>query len=171
MKKISRGFTLIELLVVIAVIGLLASVIMVSLNSARLKARDAKRLQTLTQIETALDIYYNQYGVYPPPASDTGTFACGGWDATADGSFIPALATEGILQTVNDSGYDSTCGNYAYYRYPAGTSGCPASRGAFYVLGVPNMEKGPVYPGSPGFSCTDRNWQSEFQWVTGKFEN
>ena len=65
MKKISRGFTLIELLVVIAVIGLLASVIMVSLNSARLKARDAKRLQTLTQIETALDIYYNQYGDIP----------------------------------------------------------------------------------------------------------
>ncbi|HEV8601650.1 MAG TPA: prepilin-type N-terminal cleavage/methylation domain-containing protein, partial [Patescibacteria group bacterium] len=47
--KHSKGFTLIELLVVISIIGLLASVTLVSLNSARAKARDAKRVGDLKQ--------------------------------------------------------------------------------------------------------------------------
>lgn len=60
-----RGFTLIELLVVIAIIGLLASIVAVSVNSARRKARDVKRIADLKTISTALEMYYDQYGTYP----------------------------------------------------------------------------------------------------------
>lgn len=60
-----RGFTLIELLVVIAVIGMLASIVLVSLGPARGKARDARRLSDLKQIQLALELYYDKYESYP----------------------------------------------------------------------------------------------------------
>ncbi len=59
-----KGFTLIELLVVIAIIGLLSSVVMASVNNARVKARDAKRKTEITQIINALAIYYSGHGTY-----------------------------------------------------------------------------------------------------------
>lgn len=60
-----KGFTLIELLVVISVIGLLASVIMVSLNSARAKARVARAAGDLRQLANVLSLYLADNGVYP----------------------------------------------------------------------------------------------------------
>jgi len=60
-----RGFTLIELLVVIAIIGLLASIISVSLVSARAKGRDARRISDIKTISLAIEEYYNDNGAYP----------------------------------------------------------------------------------------------------------
>ncbi|HEQ78172.1 MAG TPA: prepilin-type N-terminal cleavage/methylation domain-containing protein, partial [Euryarchaeota archaeon] len=60
-----KGFTLIELLVVISIIGLLSSVILASLNTARSKARDAQRISDLKQIQLALELYRDENGVYP----------------------------------------------------------------------------------------------------------
>ena len=65
-ERYSRaGFTLVELLVVIAIIGILASVVLVSLNSARGKARDARRISDLHQLSLALENYYDSNGQYP----------------------------------------------------------------------------------------------------------
>ena len=60
-----KGFTLIELLVVVAIIGLLASVVMANLNTARAKARDAIRVESIRSIQTALELYNTTYGNYP----------------------------------------------------------------------------------------------------------
>ncbi len=65
----NRGFTLIELLVVIAIIGLLASVVLASLEAAREKARDARRLSDAKQVELALELYYHENGYYPSAVS------------------------------------------------------------------------------------------------------
>jgi len=71
MKANAKGFTLIELLVVIAIIGLLATVVMTSLNSARTKGRDTRRIEDINQIKTALEMYYDSNGRYPSTASNT----------------------------------------------------------------------------------------------------
>jgi prepilin-type N-terminal cleavage/methylation domain-containing protein len=64
-NKNKAGFTLIELLVVIAIIGLLASVVLLALNSARAKSRDAKRLADLRQVASAFELYFNDVYSYP----------------------------------------------------------------------------------------------------------
>lgn len=98
--KSQKGFTLIELLVVIAVIGILASVVLVSLNSARGKARDAKRMADLKQLTIALALYYDTHGAYPlsqPFGSSSwinrGNCASfGGYPTSGSDGWIPNLA-------------------------------------------------------------------------------
>lgn len=65
MKKNIKGFTLIELLVVIAIIGLLSTLAVVALSSARQKSRDAKRVADVKQVQTSLELFFNDQGVYP----------------------------------------------------------------------------------------------------------
>jgi type II secretion system protein G len=64
MKK-SKSFTLIELLVVIAIIGILATIILASISSARARGRDARRKSDLAQLHRALVLYYTDNGTYP----------------------------------------------------------------------------------------------------------
>ncbi len=68
-----KGFTLVELLVVIAIIAILSTLSVVALNSARAKARDARRLSDIKQIRTALDMYYDSSSTYPAACSALGS--------------------------------------------------------------------------------------------------
>lgn len=171
----TRGFTLIELLVVISIIGALSSVIVGSLSIARKKADDAQRLSEMHQIQTALSAYYMANGTYP---TSNGS-GCGGWestygDAAIGQNFVAGLVSGNTLaKGIHDPvpSLENTCGNYAYYFYPAGSYGCDATRGGYYVFGIRSTDQynTGVYPTSPGWSCPGRDWQGEFSWVTGQF--
>lgn len=65
MKINSKGFTLIELLVVIAIIGTLASIVFASLSASRSKARDTQKAAQISEIKTAMELFYSDYGFYP----------------------------------------------------------------------------------------------------------
>lgn len=172
----TKGFTLIELLVVISIISVLSTVAMTSLQGARLKARDTQRLSDVEQIVNALEIYKTSHGNYP--ANSDGNDAYGGWDIGylgTDGTdtFIQPLVTDNLFTRVpGDPTGNSSTTSYLYYRYAAGSSGCDANRGDFFVLGIKNLEgNSGIYPKSPGWRCPSRNWQNEFEWVTGNFVN
>ncbi len=170
MIKVShkRGFTLIELLVVIAIIGMLSSIVLASMNSARVKARDAKRLSDMHNIRQALELYYSDNNAYPTSDLD----GCGGWDiGNKDYQLLNGKLDGYIPKVPNDVKATGNCTGYRYYRYSAGNYGCDASKGAYYVLGVVDMESSSrPHKYSPGWSCPNRNWQGEFDWVTGGFE-
>lgn len=68
-RNTPRGFTLIELLVVIAIIGILSSVVLASLNTARQKGRDARRISDIKQLQLALELNYDSAQTYPAALS------------------------------------------------------------------------------------------------------
>lgn len=116
----ARGFTLIELLVVIAIIGILSAVVLTSLNSARLKARDARRISDIKQIQLALELAYDTNGSYPAaplttvnlpsmsaiPTDPTDNSAFGYAQLSSGASYILGASLEadnGVLDSDNDT--------------------------------------------------------------------
>ena len=65
-KKSINAFTLVELLIVIAIIGILTTLIVLSLQNVRRSARDAKRIADINQLQLALELYISDNGFYPP---------------------------------------------------------------------------------------------------------
>jgi prepilin-type N-terminal cleavage/methylation domain-containing protein len=101
-----KGFTLVELIVVIAIIGILSAVVIGSLNDARSKGRDSKRIADLSNIQLALALYLNKYSTYPT----------GGWadlkTELEDERFISELPQDPINSGDNIYTYISDGPNY-----------------------------------------------------------
>lgn len=88
LKNRTQGFTLIELLVVIAIIGILSSVVLASLSTARQKSRDAKRISDLGQVQLALELYFDASQTYPTNAAGVITLST---VAGLNPTYIPIL--------------------------------------------------------------------------------
>ncbi len=106
-----NGFTLIELLVVIAIIGLLSSVVLSSLNAARQKANNARRLSDMGQIRTALELYYNDNGKYPVVGWQS---QCAGWGSVAGSNVIPGLVPTYLPTMPADPQMKASVNQYCY---------------------------------------------------------
>lgn len=108
-KKFSSGFTLIELLVVIAIIGILTSVVLASLNSARSKGGDAGVKDNLSSIRTQAEMYYNDNNNYGTAVLTGASNSC-----TASGItgtvFNDASVKAAIAQAVSNGGGNGWCG-------------------------------------------------------------
>ncbi len=100
-----RGFTLIELLVVIAIIGILSSIVLASLNTARLKSRDTRRVADLKQLQLALALYFDSNAAYPATLALLGT------------QYIAVLPTDPVTKASyfyagNSAAAGGTCTSY-----------------------------------------------------------
>ena len=110
--KARRGFTLIELLVVIAIIGLLSSIVLVSLNSARSKSRDARRITDIRQVELALELYFDSNNSYPIASAWFG--GQGNCWGTVTNNWVPGLSPN-YIPTLPLDPRPTNCGSVYLY--------------------------------------------------------
>lgn len=119
MKKFKLGFTLIELLVVISIIGLISSIALASVKTARERAADGAIRQNLTAIKTQAQIVLNTYGTY---GTEAYTSFCGSLPNIGTGVFRDQTIQRAIDASVALSGQTQ--------------SKCEAA-GTTYVVAVP----------------------------------
>ena len=141
---IRKGFTLIELLVVISIIGLLSSVVLASLNSARASARDVQRDSDMYVIKQALERYWLDNNQYPNSGSCGATIPNGSWCNSvqslsngrwiAGGALSPYLPSDPVDPTDNGTAnWMPTNGNtYFYYSSSSNLNG--STGGQYYIL-------------------------------------
>ena len=130
MKKNNSGFTLIELLVVIAIIGLLASVVLVALNGARAKARDAKRVADLNQLDKAFELYFSSYNSYPTIGASGPLSGLSGQPPLTPTSLLTMPAT--VLPADGSCSAGPGPGSNDYYMYANGGAQTPTT--ALYTI-------------------------------------
>lgn len=115
MKKPSfskaRGFTLIELLIVIAIIAILSGILITSLTGSKAKSRDGKRVSDISQIQLAIEQYFDRCQQYPVPSG---------------GGTVGALTTGAGSGTCTSGGTGITLGNFIS-QIPTPPSGASAN--------------------------------------------
>lgn len=126
--KRTRGFTLIELLTVIAIIGILSSIVIANLVVARQKARDAKRLTDIKNIQLSLEEFYNANLYYPRNIYTDALFH--------SSAFMQTVPYDPNSSTVCTTGAQSSCYVYAALNTNAGGTSCPSGHAASYHLGA-----------------------------------
>jgi type II secretion system protein G len=169
MKQSKSGFTIVELLIVVVVIGILASIVIVSYSQVQSRARDSKRKDDVSNMIKALELYYSDNGHYPT-TSGTNSSVNGYWyssDTTSWSSFKGVLT--GAIDTLpgdpsNSAGAVTSVSSAYNYAYFGGSYCGESSAGQMYII-VYRLESLPKEQASEG-NCTTNELGSGY-YATG----
>jgi prepilin-type N-terminal cleavage/methylation domain-containing protein len=126
--KETKGFTLIELLVVIAIIGILSSVVLASLNTARNKATDVNIMSNLAGTRSEAELYYSNNNSYNGLCAVTGTAVIGDQITAADVSF------DGIAPTYDNSTEATASDGQCHATSSSWAATVPMKGGGFFCV-------------------------------------
>ncbi|MBI3420876.1 MAG: prepilin-type N-terminal cleavage/methylation domain-containing protein [Candidatus Sungbacteria bacterium] len=157
------GFTLIELLVVISIIGLLASIVLASLNSAREKGKAAQAMSNAGAFKRAIEFYNDQMGFYPPDMGrgwDPGFMKPLPWNPDTGATSIPSCGHcpagwDTLVQQMWSGPYLQSWpsvtpwnGKYDYNHWPSGSSryGCNIPAGVYIGIQRDYADINPISP-------------------------
>lgn len=129
--KDQKGFTLVEILIVVLIVGIVGTLAAIAVNTARSKTRDATRISSVRQMQSALEDFFNETNSYPQgagtPLGDSTQSVClgtGGFQDNCSGDDSVFLR---VVMATLDKGLKgaSTCGTPARnaYCYAASTDG------------------------------------------------
>src|SRR4051812_24477977 len=121
-----KGFTLIELLAVLAIISILMSIVLGTIQTARIKARDARRSGDIRQVINALALMYDADGKFPCHTVQTDR----DWSGNVNSDFMLPFIQRKFLTALPT---DPSNGDY---KYEFGTMGDPGGCGNYAFLGV-----------------------------------
>lgn len=173
--KNRNSFTLIELLVVIAIIGLLSSVVFINLGGVREKARDAKRMESLAQLQKAVELYNDKYEDVPL-TNEYGGAEPGGQDTSnrnPDGSpgtdFMKFLTTGGVMPSISLDPVNNDDHHYWFYVYNGPWGGCEevCPPGKYYVIALQSPERSETQ--NTPHPCAQCPWNWPYS-LTGKIK-
>ena len=153
--KFLKGFTLVELMVVIAIIGVLSSIVIANLNTARMRSRDTTRIADIKNIQSALEFYFDANRQYPPDLN----------------TLVTSKYVNSITDPVNkqQSYAYTTDNNYYYYHL-----GAALEDSSNAMLNSSDDRDCGLVGGGPssGSSCfSSVTWNSDFNGGTGSALN
>lgn len=121
LHRVRPAFTLVEVLIVVVILGILAAIVIPQASNARNDARTGRREQDLRALEKSLEMYANDFGVYPTQAtwgSESPTW--GGLALSGPTGYIPNLAPTYMLELPRDPALTGPTANLGYMYYSNG---------------------------------------------------
>lgn len=153
LKNKSKGFTIVELLIVIVVIGILATLVIVTFTGIQQKARNSQRVTDIDAVDSHVEAFYAQYGFYPTLADlqDTST---GGFDQTFMKGLDPEALRDPNQATGGTIGAVASADQYSYVASGTNcvnttattiTNGSPVDNGCTSFVLTAQQENAPNY--------------------------
>ncbi|MCA9336225.1 MAG: prepilin-type N-terminal cleavage/methylation domain-containing protein [Candidatus Saccharibacteria bacterium] len=130
------GFTIVELLIVIVVIAILAAITIVSYNGIQQRSRDSWRVNDASAVKKALSLYKVDNASFPAAAPNPGNST---FEISDNPGFLSSLNNYTNSKVFKDPTNTASTA-YWYNRFNAGSYGCPASLGQYYVFWIRGME-------------------------------